>query len=218
VLPSGYSPGQANWGQTTRLILAKQSVSGIGVARGRSDMTGKLDGTDCAITIAPHAGATGGFDGRGLVVRVSNSCAITEDGTVAPIDPGASEGTGGGRASSGGASGVVTTNSGGGNSGGTSGGGTSSGGRAASNPNAGGAAGVVGSGGAATVGSMQGGARSSAAESCAIGRGPRKDPFSAVLIGALLFALAAGRRGIAAAKLELRECSPLGPASPRRSS
>jgi hypothetical protein len=32
-LPSGYSPSQAGWGKSTRLVLSKQSASGVAVAR-----------------------------------------------------------------------------------------------------------------------------------------------------------------------------------------
>jgi hypothetical protein len=52
---------------------------------GRSDVAGVLDGSNCKMTVTPHAGATGGFDGHGLVVRVSSSCAVTDDGVVQPL-------------------------------------------------------------------------------------------------------------------------------------
>jgi hypothetical protein len=153
-------------------------------ANGRSDVTGKLDGTDCAITVAPHAGAAAGFDGRGLVVRVTSSCVGTEDGPAAQIDPGAAAGTGG--ASSGGA---------------------------VSNANAGGAVGTfTGSSGAMTAGSAQAGAGSmglssdsgpsgsgalESDSSCTIARRRGKSPFSAFLVGSFLFVLDVRRRGVA---------------------
>ncbi|HVY45565.1 MAG TPA: hypothetical protein VHB21_06775, partial [Minicystis sp.] len=53
---------------------------------GRSDVTGVLDGTNCKMTVTPHAGASGGFDGHGLVVKVNGSCAVTDD-TAAAVTP-----------------------------------------------------------------------------------------------------------------------------------
>jgi hypothetical protein len=54
---------------------------------GRSDVTGVLDGNNCKMTVTPHAGASGGFDGRGLVVRVSSACAVTDDTATAVKPP-----------------------------------------------------------------------------------------------------------------------------------
>jgi hypothetical protein len=66
-------------------------------ANGKSDVTAAQEGSDCAITVVPHSpsGATSGFDGHGLVVRVTSACAVSEDGAVPPVDPGSVSGTGG---------------------------------------------------------------------------------------------------------------------------
>ncbi|HEX7672366.1 MAG TPA: hypothetical protein VF395_22385 [Polyangiaceae bacterium] len=54
---------------------------------GRSDVTSAHDGSDCAVTVAPHTGSTAGFDGHGLILHVTADCAVTEDGAVLPADP-----------------------------------------------------------------------------------------------------------------------------------
>ena len=78
-------------------------------ASGRSDVKGSIDGNDCAITVAPHAGATPSFDGRALVVHVSSSCDATEDAVVPQTIPSGTAGTSG----SGSAGSTGTTSSGG---------------------------------------------------------------------------------------------------------
>lgn len=73
---------------------------------GRSDVSGVLDGDACKITVSPRAGTTGGFDGHGLVIRVTSACAVSEDGVAAPAgvppseDAGAPSGSSGGDPSS----------------------------------------------------------------------------------------------------------------------
>ncbi|HEX4339254.1 MAG TPA: hypothetical protein VH062_25275 [Polyangiaceae bacterium] len=52
---------------------------------GRSDVAGVVDGSNCKMTVTPHAGTSGGYDGHGLVVRVSSTCAVSDDGVVAPL-------------------------------------------------------------------------------------------------------------------------------------
>jgi hypothetical protein len=66
---------------TTHVVVDAPAGNG-----GRSDVTGVLDGGNCKMTVTPHAGTSGGFDGHGLVVRVSNACAVTDD-TAAAVKP-----------------------------------------------------------------------------------------------------------------------------------
>jgi hypothetical protein len=63
-------------------------------ANGLSDVASRLDGSDCVVTVTQHAKATGGFDGHGLVVRLTSNCSSAEDGAVPPIDTGSTGGTG----------------------------------------------------------------------------------------------------------------------------
>jgi hypothetical protein len=95
-------------------------------ANGRSDVSARRDGSDCEVTVTPHAGSQGGFDGRPLVVHVSDSCAATEDASQ-PTDPGGSgDGSGGtgGSAGSGGDTGGTGPADGEGGDGGSTAGGT----------------------------------------------------------------------------------------------
>jgi hypothetical protein len=62
---------------------------------GKSDVTSAPDGTDCKLVVTPHVGATGGFNGRPLVLRTADGCVVADDGTQAPMDPGSSGGPGG---------------------------------------------------------------------------------------------------------------------------
>jgi len=110
---------------------------------GRSDVTGVLDGTNCKMTVTPHAGTSGGFDGHGLVIRVSSSCAVTDDtavqAPVTPVSPSGAGGTSAGVAGVGGTASIAGV------------GGTASitgAGAAASIAGAGGVASVAGAGGA----------------------------------------------------------------------
>lgn len=68
---------------------------------GRSDVSAELDGSDCVVTITPHAGASGGFDARPLVMSLSTSCGLTEEGSQSPPVGGGGGGSGSGGESSG---------------------------------------------------------------------------------------------------------------------
>ncbi len=106
ILPSGYSPSQADWGQTTHLDWAKQSSSGIGVAR--CDYADQFRSEDVASDVA-HAirdfvlvpnGDSGtvvvvdravtGDPARGLHLRVRTPSTLALDGNTATATVGAS--------------------------------------------------------------------------------------------------------------------------------
>jgi MYXO-CTERM domain-containing protein len=50
-------------------------------AAGKSDITAKRDGTTCSVEVRAHQGSSGGFDGKPLVVRFDQDCAVSDDGT-----------------------------------------------------------------------------------------------------------------------------------------
>ncbi len=54
---------------------------------GRSDVTARMVGDECEVTVMPRAGATGGFDGRPLMLAVSATCAVAEDPDLGPFEP-----------------------------------------------------------------------------------------------------------------------------------
>lgn len=56
-------------------------------ASGKSDVTGTKDGANCAVTVRPHAGGSGGYDGKPLVVRLGSDCAVADDGSQMQPDP-----------------------------------------------------------------------------------------------------------------------------------
>ena len=153
-------------------------------AAGKSDVTATKDGANCAVTVKPHAGATGGYDGEPLVVRVSADCVVSDDGSqmrpdtldpTLPGDDGAAgqgsspaEGTGGsGDGGQGSDSGERPVSQG---SGGTSGGKASTGatgGTAPSSSVAAAGSGVAGTGVAASAGIPS----APDLASCSVGRG-----------------------------------------------
>jgi MYXO-CTERM domain-containing protein len=55
-------------------------------AGGRSDVTATADGDACAISVAARSG-DGGFDGKPLVLKVSNDCTVEEDATRDAFTP-----------------------------------------------------------------------------------------------------------------------------------
>jgi hypothetical protein len=118
-------------------------------------------GSSCAVTVTPHAGTTGGFAAKPLVVRLDADCVVTDDGTQVmpdPVDPEpmTSEGGAGGDDSTGGPTGEP-----GSDTGGTANG---SGGTGATSTGSGASGGVaLGSAGKSTSGSSPGAAASSGA-------------------------------------------------------
>jgi hypothetical protein len=56
-------------------------------ASGTSDVTATRDGADCAVSVTPHAGATGGFPAEPLVVALDADCAVTDDGSQMEPEP-----------------------------------------------------------------------------------------------------------------------------------
>lgn len=63
---------------------------------GKSDVAAAKDGSNCRVTVTPHAGSTSGFDGAPLVIHLDASCAVADDGvqTMPPMG-GSSTGSGG---------------------------------------------------------------------------------------------------------------------------
>lgn len=57
-------------------------------ADGKSNVTAVRDGANCRLEVTPANGSGTSFDGRPLVVRTSNDCALSDDGTRAPVTPG----------------------------------------------------------------------------------------------------------------------------------
>jgi hypothetical protein len=93
--------------------------------KGRADVTATGSGGSCTVTVAAHAGATGGFDAKPVVVSVDANCQVSEDGTSATTDPETGGGTGGG-SGGGGTGGDGTGGDGTGSGGDTAGGGDAS--------------------------------------------------------------------------------------------
>ena len=103
-------------------------------ANGKSSVTATQDGSNCRVQVTPHAGSAGGYDGAPLIVQLSSTCAVQDDGVQAAssgsgssFGSGSSAGTGGTSTSSGTAPGTGgTSTSSGGSSTDTGSGGTSS--------------------------------------------------------------------------------------------
>jgi hypothetical protein len=57
-------------------------------AEGKSNVTAVRDGSNCRVEVTPANGSGTSFDGRPLVVRTSSDCALSDDGTRAPVTPG----------------------------------------------------------------------------------------------------------------------------------
>lgn len=57
-------------------------------ADGKSNVTAVRDGSHCRIEVTPANGSGTSFDGQPLVVRTSSDCALSDDGTRAPVTPG----------------------------------------------------------------------------------------------------------------------------------
>jgi hypothetical protein len=67
-------------------------------ASGTSDVTAARDGADCAVSVTPHAGATGGFAASPLVVALDADCVVSDDGSQMepdPVNPPPPDGAGG---------------------------------------------------------------------------------------------------------------------------
>ena len=172
-------------------------------ANGVSDVASHLDGTDCVVTVTPHAGTAPGFDGHGLIVRLTSTCSDSEDSAVAPVDPGTIGGAGGASGVAGGASagpggttasaGGVSTSAGGMvivmGAGGTGGGSPASGGAPETTDagNAGLGAGTAGGGG---TGPLPG----CSFEQTAVASRTGGAPWSSASIGAIALVLAGRRR------------------------
>jgi MYXO-CTERM domain-containing protein len=56
-------------------------------SEGLSAVTATPSGTGCAVSVSPHAGATGGYPARPLIVRLEADCAVTDDGSAMEPDP-----------------------------------------------------------------------------------------------------------------------------------
>jgi hypothetical protein len=54
---------------------------------GTSDVTAERDGDDCKLQIAPHTAGASGIPSKPLVLRVSDDCTFSDDGTQAPLEP-----------------------------------------------------------------------------------------------------------------------------------
>ena len=78
---------------------------------GRSDVSARLEGSKCVLSVTPHSGAGEGFEGAPLIVKTNASCAVSDDGSQSeppiPLPPengegGAPSGVGGEAAENGG--------------------------------------------------------------------------------------------------------------------
>ncbi len=79
-------------------------------AGGLSDAVAARDGADCRVEVKAHTGAAPGLPGRPLVVRATSDCALADDGSNEPIDPGSPGSSAGGAAVSGSAGSLATMN------------------------------------------------------------------------------------------------------------
>jgi hypothetical protein len=105
--PSGQPPSTLSY---AALAGALHVVVGAPVGSdGRSDVSAIQEGPNCRVQVTPHAGAAGGYEGSPLIVRLSSSCAVEDDGAqgTATLTPSGSDGQGG-------SSGAVNSGSGGG--------------------------------------------------------------------------------------------------------
>jgi MYXO-CTERM domain-containing protein len=57
-------------------------------ADGKSNVTAVRDGSNCRVEVTPANGSGTSFEGQPLVVRTSADCALSDDGTRAPVTPG----------------------------------------------------------------------------------------------------------------------------------
>jgi len=123
---------------------------------GKSDVTAAKDGVNCRVTVTPHAGSKGGFDGAPLVVALDASCAVSDDGarTMPPSLGGSSGGTGNVGV---GGTGAVPMNTGSAGEGGTGEGGSGQAGDASA-PATGTASGGAANGGGSSLGKGASGA------------------------------------------------------------
>ncbi|HEY2405462.1 MAG TPA: hypothetical protein VGI10_05655 [Polyangiaceae bacterium] len=160
-------------------------------SNGKSDVTATLSGSDCKVTVTAHQGATGGFDGRPLIVQSSSSCALSDDGTQAPTDPSPASGSPAGGVGAGGSAGGSAAGDGG-LSGAPSGAGSGVG------TNASDASGMAASGAnSRSSASPSAGALPGAAPGCALGAVPRNDaPIGWFVFSALGLWLLGRRRGV----------------------
>jgi MYXO-CTERM domain-containing protein len=101
-------------------------------ANGKSDVTAAQDGSNCRVQVTPHAGSSGGYDGAPLIVRLSSSCEVQDDGAQTSSSGGSSTSSGsagtGGSSTSSGTGGTATSSGTAGTSAGTGDNATSSGG------------------------------------------------------------------------------------------
>ncbi|HTM44836.1 MAG TPA: hypothetical protein VL137_07775 [Polyangiaceae bacterium] len=63
---------------------------------GKSDVAAIREGSNCRVEVTPYSGATDGFDGSPLILRLTRDCTIVDDGTQLPAAPDAGQGFGGG--------------------------------------------------------------------------------------------------------------------------
>jgi hypothetical protein len=106
VLPDGYSPSQAGWGQTTRMVWSKQSASGVAVARcdyadqfRKEDVASDVSHALRDYVLVPSQGdgtvvlidrVVTGAAGRSLHLRVRTPADVTVGGDTATATVGAS--------------------------------------------------------------------------------------------------------------------------------
>ena len=165
---------------------------------GRSDVTAVADGSDCKVTVTPRSGSSGGFDAHGLVVRVSSTCGVTDDGVVQALSTSPSTTTSpSAMTSPSGAGGMATGTEDGGTVAvpGTTTVATGTGG-AASSPDVGGANGLTttpGSG-ASAAGTNNIDPTTPLTGGCSIRRGAPRNASAPVAAASCIGALVAGRR------------------------
>jgi hypothetical protein len=53
-------------------------------ANGNSDVTARREGADCIVSVTAHTGAGSGFAGRPLIVRTTDGCEVSDDGSQVP--------------------------------------------------------------------------------------------------------------------------------------
>ncbi|HTQ04135.1 MAG TPA: hypothetical protein VMI54_09765 [Polyangiaceae bacterium] len=73
---------------------------------GKSDVAAAKDGTNCRVTVTPHTGSKGGYDGSPLVVALAADCTVTDDGAqmMPPMTTGGGSTGAGGKGGTGGTS------------------------------------------------------------------------------------------------------------------
>ena len=69
-------------------------------ANGKSDVSATQDGSNCRVEVTPHADSSNGYPGTPLIVRLSSSCELEDDGGQAASNPPPGDGQGGSSGSS----------------------------------------------------------------------------------------------------------------------